>query len=166
MFSGQTIYSSFQLSTLYLFTCPIFASFGFFYTDLKKETLMSRPEIYKRSRGSYLSFLLTARRQNVQWKTYVDLSLWELCERPSVLVRSIMVMQSTQSISGGGFSLFVSRVGHPIELWGMGFSLWTDIILSIIVMGAVMVPKWNWNFVTFFFLALLFFVSSVQWSYF
>ena len=88
MFSGQTIYSSFQLSTLYLFTCPIFASFGFFYTDLKKETLMSRPEIYKRSRGSYLSFLLTARRQNVQWKTYVDLSLWELCERPSVLVRS------------------------------------------------------------------------------
>lgn len=78
----------------------------------------------------------------------------------------IMVMQSTQSISGGGFSLFVSRVGHPIELWGMGFSLWTDIILSIIVMGAIMVPKWNWNFVTFFFLALLFFVSSVQWSYF
>ena len=78
----------------------------------------------------------------------------------------IMVMQNTQSIAGGGSDLFVSRIGHPIERWGMGFSLWTDIILSIIVMGAMMVPKWNWNFVTFFFLALLFFVSFAQWGHF
>ena len=70
----------------------------------------------------------------------------------------IMVMQNTQSIAGGGPTSIGSFVGHPVELWGMGFSLWTDIILSIIVMGAVMVPKWNWNFVVFFSLAVLFFV--------
>lgn len=49
MFSGQTIYSSFQLSTLYFFTCPTFASFGFFFQDLTKDTLLTRPEIYKLS---------------------------------------------------------------------------------------------------------------------
>ena len=78
----------------------------------------------------------------------------------------IMVMQNMQSIAGGDFHPIVSFVGYPIELWGMGFSLWTDIILSIIVMGALMVPKWNWNFMTFFSLALLFFVSSEAWSHF
>ena len=50
MFSGQTIYSSFELSTLYFFTCPTFASFGFFFCDLAKQTLLSHPEIYRMSK--------------------------------------------------------------------------------------------------------------------
>lgn len=40
----------------------------------------------------------------------------------------------------------------------MGFCVWTNIIFSIIAMSALMVPKWNWNFVVFFCIALFFFV--------
>lgn len=57
MFSGQTIYSSFELSTLYFFTCPTFASFGFFFCDLAKQTILSHPEIYRMSKR-ILSILL------------------------------------------------------------------------------------------------------------
>ena len=52
-----------------------------------------------------------------------------------------MVMQNMQSIAGGGFVPTLSGVGYPIELWGMGFSLWTNIILSIIIMGASVSPS-------------------------
>lgn len=51
--------------------------------------------------------------------------------------------------------------------------MWTNVIFSIIIMSAsgrerkegsivVMVPKWNANFLFFFFLALFFFVGRLE----
>ncbi|KAK8802664.1 hypothetical protein WA171_006340 [Blastocystis sp. BT1] len=139
MFSGQTIYSSFQLSTLYLFSSPTFASFGFFYSDLQKETLMSHPEIYKRSRDD---------------KMFSGTRMWayligSLVNAMACSMVPLVIFQNSQSIAGG----------YPLELWGMGFCLWTNIIFSIILMSAMMVPKWNLNFIAFFvFVVLVFFV--------
>lgn len=87
MFSGQTIYSSFQLSTLYLFTCPTFASFGFFYQDLSKRTLLSHPEIYKLSGRGACVLCVRRRREDVLGTPDVELPGRRLRERALLLLR-------------------------------------------------------------------------------
>ncbi|KAK8803468.1 hypothetical protein WA158_001162 [Blastocystis sp. Blastoise] len=45
--SGQAIYSSTALTAFVMFAAPFFGSFGFFYTELKSQTLMNNPSLYK-----------------------------------------------------------------------------------------------------------------------
>ena len=77
----------------------------------------------------------------------------------------LTIMSNTQTIFGGGLVTATSDVGYPLELWSMGFCVWTNIIFSIIVMSAMMVPKWNWNFVACFCLALFLFVRLSRVHY-
>ena len=72
----------------------------------------------------------------------------------------LLIFNHTQTIQGG----------HPVEYWGMGFCVWSNIIFSLIFMSGsrefrwalsvVNIPRWNRNHVKFFIIALFFFVGD------
>ena len=103
MFSGQTIYSSFQLSNLYLFSSPTFASFGFFYSDLQKETLMSHPEIYKRSRGKLSGFWIIKDDKMFSGTRMWAYLIGSLVNAMACSMVPLVIFQNSQSIAGGRY---------------------------------------------------------------
>lgn len=135
-FSSQTIYSSFLLSTLFVFVSPIYAAVGWFYQDIPASVVISNPIIYKRS----LSERLFTPKE--LW-FYI---LYSIIHSVICFFIPYALFSTSQSLPGG----------VPLELWSMGYCVWLNVIIGIISAAMMNVPRWNISFGVMFGMSIVF----------